>query len=87
MDLNKLMKSLRLIQWYIIKNVSEFVADVMQQIYQTQYYVRSVCVHDRSDIKDFRAGLNYNAMFHKTFICFYVNEAKPLLFQSLFTNV
>ena len=27
------------------------------------------------------AWLNYNAMFYKTFICFYVSEAKPLCFS------
>ena len=26
-------------------------------------------------------GLNYNAMFYKTFVCFYVSEAKPLGFS------
>ena len=30
---------------------------------------------------DIRAWLNYNAMFYKTFICFYVSEAKPLFFS------
>ena len=29
----------------------------------------------------FRAWLNYNAMFYKTFICFHVSEAKPLCFS------
>ena len=28
-----------------------------------------------------RAWLNDNAMFYKTFICFYVSEAKPLCFS------
>ena len=28
-----------------------------------------------------RAWLNYNAMFYKTFICFFVSEAKPLCFS------
>ena len=29
----------------------------------------------------FRAWLNYNTMFYKIFICFYVSEAKPLSFS------
>ena len=31
--------------------------------------------------KGVRAWLNCNAMFYKTFICFYVSEAKPLCFS------
>ena len=34
-----------------------------------------------SDLVPVRAWLNGNAMFHETFICFYVSEAKPLRFS------
>ena len=37
--------------------------------------------HFTIDIFAFRAWLNYNAMFYKTFMCFYVSEAKPLCFS------
>ena len=33
------------------------------------------------EIFAFRAWLNYNTMFYKTFMCFYVSEAKLLCFS------
>ena len=41
----------------------------------------SLTQYQRERLISLRAWLNGNAMFYKTFICFYISESKPLCFS------